>query len=210
MKRIVFIGGGAFAKEVAEVAVMAGHQVVGYVADYEGSFDRPYWGAMDVLLERPEDYDAVFIAFGSFDRKSALRRAEIVDWIERSSLPSIPLVSPKSTVSPKAVLAEGVYVGHGAILSVDVTIGPYAIVNTAAVISHDSSVGRNANLAPCSFVAGNSHVGDNTLVAPGALILEKRMVGANVVVGVGATVLRDVPSGSMVMPSLSRMSKDDV
>lgn len=204
MTRIVFIGGGGFAKEVLEIAELCGHTVVAYVADMEGTFEKPYWGVPEILCSRGDDFDAVFIAFGSFDRTSSTQREKFVNWVITQEFTSLPLISPKAIISKNTIISPGSYIAHGAILSVDVVVEPFAIINTRATVGHGAKIGRNTNLAPCSFVAGNAQIGNNSLIAPGALVLEKRIVAANVVVGVGATVLQDIPEGKTVMPILSR------
>lgn len=205
MTRIAFIGGGGFSKEVDEVACLCGHDVVGYVGDVLGVLDRPYWGTVERLLENRHTFDAVFVAFGSVDRKSSIRRSAMLDWVIGNSIPSLPLVSPHSIRSHGVKIADGAFVAHGVTLSVDAVVHSFAILNSNAIIGHDAVIGRNATIAPGAFVGGGARIGDNSLIGPGALVLENRLVGHDVIVGLGATVVRDVKDGATVVPIRSRV-----
>jgi acetyltransferase EpsM len=207
MTRLVLIGGGGFAKEVDELALMCGHEVVGYVGDAPGVLDRPYWGGIETLAIRKTQFDSVCIAFGSVDRKSAARRAEMIAWVEQQGFPSVALISKHANLARGVLVADGAVVAHGATLSVDATIGPFAIINSNAIVGHDAAIGRNAVIAPGAFVGGNATIGDNSLIAPGALVLEGRAVGRDVIVGLGATVVRSVADGATVLPVRSRVLK---
>jgi sugar O-acyltransferase (sialic acid O-acetyltransferase NeuD family) len=204
MTRLILIGGGGLAKEVAEIAELNGHVVVGYVGTKIDVLDRPYLGVMESLAPIRDRFDALAIAFGAVDRKSVTRRADIVRWVVEQGFPSIPLVSPHAIRSKGARVADGAIVAHGVVLSVDCEIGAFAIVNSCAIIGHDAKIGENVTVAPGAFVGGGVAVGQNTLLGPGAMVLQARSIGSDTVVGIGATVVRDVPPGSTVMPLLSR------
>jgi acetyltransferase EpsM len=205
MSRLVLIGGGGFAKEVEEIAVLCGHDVVGYVGDAQGSLDSPYWGKREVLLDRRVDFDSVAIAFGAVDRKSAQNRADMIQWVESTGLVAVALISPMAHVARGARIADGAFVAHGATVSVDASVGPYTILNSNAIVGHDAVIGGNVTIAPGAFVGGNAKVGRNSLVAPGALVLEGRHLGSDVIVGLGATVVRHVKDGATVMPLRSKV-----
>ncbi|MBR0642195.1 PglD-related sugar-binding protein [Plastoroseomonas hellenica] len=205
MTRLLLIGGGGFAKEVAEIAELCGHDVVGYVASAPGLLDKPYLGLVEALVGARDRFDAVAVAFGIVDRKTAEARAGIIRWIEQQRLPSVPLVSPHATRSRGVRIEDGAIVAHGAILSVDCALGAFSIVNSGAIVGHDAVVGRNVTIAPAAFLGGGVSIGDDTLIGPGVMVLQSRKVGSRVIAGVGATVLRDVPDGTIVLPKASKV-----
>lgn len=207
MKRIVLIGGGGFAKEVCEIAQLCGHEVIAYVGTRQDLLARPYWGEREALSVRRAEFDAVFIAFGATDRKSAELRAETVDWLAREGFVSLPLVSPAALVAQGAAVGDGCIVAHGAVLSVDCVLAPHCIVNSNAIVGHDARIDSNVTIAPGAFVGGNAAVGEHSLIGPGAIVLERRTIGRHVVVGMGGTVARDVADGATVMPLRSKVIK---
>ena len=65
MSRIALIGGGGFAKEVAEVVELNGHVIVGCVDDAaEIKLRCPHWGPLPNLNSRRADFDAVALGIG--------------------------------------------------------------------------------------------------------------------------------------------------
>lgn len=204
MKRLAFIGGGGFAKEVLEIAELSGHRVAGYVGDAQGVLNREYWGPKEALAERRSEFDAVCIAFGATDRKSVQSRQKIIGWVAENGYASVPLVSPHAVRASGVTVGPGAIVAHGVVISVDASIGSFAILNTGAIIGHDAVVGDNVTIAPAAFIAGKCVVGSETLVGPGACVLQGLSIGSRVVVGTGASVLRSVPDGATVMPLRSK------
>lgn len=200
MTRLLLIGGAGFAKEVGEIAELTGHEVIGYVADSAGVLDVPYLGAVDGLVGLHDRFDHVVVAFGAVDRRTMVRRAQLLNWLEETGAPLKPLVSPRAVVSKGVSLGAGCVIAHGAVLSVDATVGAFAIVNTNAAIGHDAVIGRNSVIAPCAFIGGAATVGDSTLIGPNASVMQGGRVGDHVIVSVGTTVYRPVPDGATVAP----------
>jgi acetyltransferase EpsM len=204
MKRLAFIGGGGFAKEVLEIAELSGHRVVGYVADSQGVLSCPYWGRKEALAERRSEFDAVCIAFGAVDRKSVGSRRAVIDWVAENGFEPEPLVSPHAVRSSGVTIGPGTIVAHGVVISVDACIGSFAILNSGAIIGHDAVVGDNVTIAPAAFIGGKTVVGGGTLIGPGASVLQNLRVGSQVIVGTGASVVRSVPDMATVMPLRSK------
>ncbi|HEU0100041.1 MAG TPA: NeuD/PglB/VioB family sugar acetyltransferase [Allosphingosinicella sp.] len=207
MKRLAFIGGGGFAKEVLEIAEMNGHRVVGYVGDSSGMLSRDYWGPKEALLDRRSDFDALCVAFGAVNRASIGARQKVIDWVVENGFESETLVSPHAVRASGVTLGRGTIVAHGAVISVDARIGDFAILNTGAIIGHDAVVGDNVTIAPVAFVGGATSIGSGSLVGPGASVLQSLSVGSHVIIGTGASVVRSVPDGATVVPLRSRSLK---
>lgn len=207
MSRILLVGGGGFAKEVHEIANLAGHEVVGYVADSEGIIDLPYLGGIDSIPVLQPKFDHIAIGFGAVDRRSLGRRAQTIAQIERLGVTSIPLVSPHATISRGAVVEPGAIVAHGVVVSVDARIGSFAILNTSAIVGHDAIIEERSILAPGAFVGGAAKIGPDSLIGPNSVVLERRRVGTRVIVSVGSLVLRDVAEDMTVLPTRSQIRR---
>jgi acetyltransferase EpsM len=207
MSKLVLIGGGGFAKEVAELAVLSGHDVVGYVADTPGILKSPYLGTPDQLQSLPVQFDAVVLAFGALNAQGLIQRRAMINKIYSMGLQTLALVSPHAVVSLGVKLGVGVVVAHGVVLSVDSSVGDYCILNSCAVIGHDAEIGSNVIVAPQAFVAGNCFIADNCLLGPGSVVLEGRTVEGYCVVGTRAVVHRNLKHHSTVMPSVTKVLK---
>jgi sugar O-acyltransferase (sialic acid O-acetyltransferase NeuD family) len=128
-----------------------------------------------------------------------LRCAVVRRWVDAAGAEWPTLVHPTAVVGPNVALEPGVVVAPGAVLTCDLHIGSWSMVNTAAVVSHDARVGRFCLVNPRATVSGGVVLGDRVTVGAGAVILEGRRVGPDAVVGAGAVVTRDVPAGATVV-----------
>jgi sugar O-acyltransferase (sialic acid O-acetyltransferase NeuD family) len=201
VKRIVLIGGGGFSKEVAEVAELNGHVIVGCVDDASSvRVACPHWGPLSVLDSRRGDFDAVALGIGAVDRATLTVRARIASWIRESGFGTVPLVSPHAVISKGVRLADSVYIAHGVVVSVDASIEDFVILNSGATVGHDAVVGAQTIVAPCAFVGGTTTLGERCLIGPGASLLQGLVIGESSIVSVGCVVLRSLAAGSTVVP----------
>lgn len=207
MSKLILVGGGGFAKEVLELAIMAGHEVVGYVADAPSLFKSIYLGHPGQLNVLEVQFDAVVLAFGAVNIHGLARRREMIGKISSMGIEAQSLVSPHAVISSGVQLGAGVIVAHGVVLSVDSSIGDYCILNSCAVIGHDARIGMNVIAAPQAFVAGNCVIEDDCLLGPSSVVLEGKAVGRYCVLGTGAVAHRNLKDHSTVMPTSTKVLK---
>lgn len=201
--KLSLIGGGGFAKEVAEVASLRGYDIQGYFADTPGQAAWPYLGS----LERAQDFndDCVFaFAIGAVNAETLAQRRRIISTLAQQGLAFQTLVSPHAVVSAGVKLGVGVFVAHGAVLSVDAQVGDFCLLNTSAVVGHDAVVGSNVIMAPLCFLGGHVEIGNDVLIGPQASVLEGRKLAERTIVGTGAVVHRNTKSDAIVMPIRSK------
>ena len=129
-RRIALLGNGGFAKEVAEILVLTGDEVIASYGSTDTGFAAPYRGYLNKLAADREDFDAVVLAIGATSRRTLAKRAELSRWLEDQGIGSIPVVSPHAIISSGVIIEDGAFVGHGAIIGVD------AIVRGEAVDQH--------------------------------------------------------------------------
>ena len=201
--KIGLIGGGGFAKEVAEIAEINGFQIAGYFSDDPLSELWEYLGPLSEACKLKSDMTFAF-CIGAVNSEGLAKREKIIKSLQNDGLNFETLISPRAVVSKGVALGSGVIVAHGVVLSVDAVIGDFCIINTSAVVGHDAMVGSNSVLAPLSFLGGNVQVKNNVLIGPNSSVLEGRVVGENSVVGCGAVVHRSVNSNSTVLPVVTK------
>ena len=205
MQRLAMIGGGGFAKEVAEIASLNGYELAGCYAQAPGYFGHIHKGYLDELLRDRADYDGVALAIGGADRKSIAIRRSMIDWIRTNGFTAPALVSPRGIVASGARIGDGTLVAHGAILAVDVNLGSFCVVNAGAIVGHDTVLSDNVTVAPGAFLGGGCSVGSETLIGPMAKVLQGVPVGRDVIVGVGCVVMQRLKDGAAVWPERNRI-----
>jgi sugar O-acyltransferase (sialic acid O-acetyltransferase NeuD family) len=194
--RLVLIGGGRHAKEVADVAVAAGHEVIGYVAAAAAGPSLRYCGTFDWLVSQRQSFDSAIIAFGALNRHGIRQRVAVIAQLESRDVPFATLVSPVARVAESAILEAGAYVGHGAIVNAEARIGRHVIINTGAIINHDVCVGDGSIIAPAACLAGGARVGARSLVGLGARVLQDVSIGSDALLGAGVTLFENMDDGA--------------
>ncbi len=114
----------------------------------------------------------------------------------RSAVPDFRFVSvihPSAQIASSARVADGTVVMPGAIISVNVDIGEFCIVNTKASLDHDGIMGAFSSFAPAVTAGGEVTIKPFASVLLGANIIHSVSIGEHSVVGAGSLVLRDVP-----------------
>jgi sugar O-acyltransferase (sialic acid O-acetyltransferase NeuD family) len=202
--RLAIIGGGGFAKEVAEVARLCGYDITGCYAQDPGSFAPLHRGYLDDLLQHRADYEGVVLGVGGVDRRSLTRRRGLTDWLANSSLACPPLVSPHAIRAEGVETQAGCFVAHGAILGLDAVLKDFCVINSGAIIGHDAIIGTNSTIAPGAFIGGAAEIGTDTLIGPLAKVLHGVKIGDDVIVGLGCAAFRALAAGSTVWPRPDR------
>lgn len=206
MKRLALVGGGGFAKEVAEIAELCGYRVVGCVDDAVSiRVPFPHWGELKSLSQHRAEFDEVALAIGAVDRRSFETRARIVGMLEAQSYIFATLISPAATIAKGVSIAPGTFIAHGVTVSVDASLGRHVILNSNAIIGHDAAIGDESIIAPGAFVGGDVTVGHRVLVGPGAQIMQGLTVGDHSVISVGTVVLRSIANGATTVPQRDRV-----
>ena len=202
MRSLALIGGGGFAKEVAEVGSALGFHIEDYYADRPSNIGLKHRGYLEELQKNRANYDGVALAVGSVNRQTVKARRDLISWLDRHKFEARTLVSPHAIVSKTVRLGSGTYVAHAAILSEDAVVGRFGLINTNALIGHDAAIGENVTISSLAFIGGGTTIGDDVLIGAGARVLQGAKIGHDAVVGLGCTVLRKVDDHQTVLPSL--------
>lgn len=203
--RIALIGAGGFAKEVYEIAVLCGHEVIGTFSENSGRiYDLPDLGGLGDLSNKTYLFDGLAIAIGLNSIQMLEKRALILKNLLSQNFNLVNLISPYSRVHQSLVLGSGVYIHHDVVISCDVCIGNGVIVNTSAKIGHDSTIGDNVSVGSGVFIGGNTHISSNVLIGAMSAIKDNVSLGSNVVVGMGSIVMKSINERRIIMPCITK------
>jgi len=195
MKRVVIIGAGGHAREVADILrqqIADEQTVLGFVVDdpqnhAESIGGLPVLGNWDWFQTANRDELFVICAIGS-----PVARKRLVERAVARQLQFTNAVSPLAYVSPSATLGEGVMIFPFSFISAASAVGDHAIINAGATVSHQTSVARYGTLSPGVNLAGNVSIGEGSFIGIGASVIQGTAIGAWSTIGAGAVVIRDV------------------
>jgi sugar O-acyltransferase (sialic acid O-acetyltransferase NeuD family) len=203
-KRLAIIGGGGFAKEIIEIALLNGFEIIGIFAQQNNLTAYAYLGYLDELLSKRDRYDYVHIAFGGINQAGLANRAKVIQFLEKHAIPAATLISPYARISDNVEIAEGSYIAHNALISCEARIDAHVIINTASLIGHDTHIGKNTTVSPQAFIGGECIIGENSLIGAGTLIKQGLSIGENCIIGMGTIVQRSIQSNMMLVHNLSK------
>lgn len=110
----------------------------------------------------------------------------------------LTIIHPRSIISQRAKIGDGVFVAAGAIISTDAEVASGTIINHGAVVDHDVSIGFCSHIAPNATLGGAVKIGSGVLIGSGAVILPGIRIGNGATIGSGAVVVRDVDANTTV------------
>ena len=207
LPRIAVVGAGGNAREIRWLIddinrIEPSYEFVGYVVSDPGSpgkyDDRDnIVGAIDDLYEGRLAVEAVAIGIGD----PAVRYS--IGVRIAAELPGVilpPLVHPSVVMdATSCVLGQGAILCAGAIVTVNVTVEHYAMINRACNIGHEAVVGAGVVINPLASISGGVVIGDRTLIGTSATVLQYITIGDDATVGAGAVVTKDVLDGETVV-----------
>ncbi|MBK6348607.1 MAG: acetyltransferase [Proteobacteria bacterium] len=206
--RLLVIGGGGFAREVAWLAEEISESgaridVVGFADDnpeLQGTTLNCYpVMALESVrqLSRPPTHYVVAIGSPSA-RESLARRAELL------SIEPITLVHPTVRMSRYVEIGAGTVICAGSLLTTNIRIGAHVQINLDCTVGHDAELEDFATLAPGVHVSGHVTLGRGCYLGTGCSIVNGMAgnpirVGDRSTVGAAACVTRTVEMGTTVV-----------
>jgi sugar O-acyltransferase (sialic acid O-acetyltransferase NeuD family) len=192
---LVIFGCGGHGKVVADAALAAGYDVLGFADDDPASRDDTILG-LPVLAIGIEETRELCNA-RSADLVLAIgdnrRRAHVFDRALSFGLRMATIIHPSAVVAPTASIGAGTVVFARAVVNPDCRVGDDVIINTAASLDHDNVIGTHAHVSPGAVLGGTVVVGEGTHVGIGVSVRNNVTIGAWSVVGAGAAVVGDIP-----------------
>jgi len=114
------------------------------------------------------------------------------------------LIHPAASVSRRAKLGRGTYVGFGASLAGGVMVGDHVAVGPGVIIGHDSVIGNFTVIAPGAVVSGFVRIEGPSYIGARAVVRQRQQIGLGALVGMGAVVVHNVSPGTTVVGNPAR------
>jgi sugar O-acyltransferase (sialic acid O-acetyltransferase NeuD family) len=119
-----------------------------------------------------------------------IRQMIVEKYLTFCNFPNI--IHPTSYCLSNPNLGIGNVIAPHCVISVDICIGDFNIINYGVTLGHDISIGNCNVVNPQSAISGNVFIGNQNLIGAGSSILERQSIGNNNVIGMGSVVIREV------------------
>lgn len=210
-KKIVIYGAGGFGREVQWLIERINQQeptweILGYVDDgvQKGNIidDCKVIGGIDYLLKFEEEL-AVAFAVGS-----AKVRRKLVDKCKKNPKLYYPnLIDPSVIFSNRIMYGKGNIICAGNILTVDIQIGDFNIINLDCTVGHDAILTSYVTVYPGVHISGMVTIGAESEIGTGTQIIQGTRIIDQVIIGAGSTIIRDIEEAGTYVGSPVRRIK---
>ncbi|HUW96756.1 MAG TPA: acetyltransferase [Anaerolineae bacterium] len=199
-KKLVILGAGGFAREVAWLVTEINcadaadsWEVVGFL---ERSSDRSGESIYGIPVLRSADvaeYSRHIYAVAAIGDPRIRERA--VAEAKDLGCRFATLIHPSVLMDQDSVkIGAGSIVCAGNILTVNVSIGEHVILNLDCTIGHDTAIEDYVTISPGCHLSGYSILRRGAYLGTGAVTIERREIGPRATIGAGAVVTRDIPA----------------
>jgi len=209
MNKIAIVGAGGFGIEVA--CLIEDINKKNYQWEIVGFFD-------DVKIgETINDYKVLggINDLKKVDEKMSLAiaigwpkpRKKIVENILNPKLNFPALIHPSVMMSRFAEIGDGSIICAGSIITVNIKIGKFVIINVDCTIGHEAVIKDYCSLMPSVNVSGEAEVGTGSFLGTNSLVINRKKIGDNSIIGAGAVVIDDVPNNCTAVGNPAKVVK---
>lgn len=208
MKRAIIVGAGGFGREVYNWATdhpdwRRQWEIAGFLDDNPAALDGfryPSSVIGTVEAHQPAPDELFFCGIGT----PAVKRAVCQKLLDRGAIfPA--LVHPSAVLGENVQLAKGVVICPGVVLTCDIQVGDFAMINCLSSAGHDARIGDWSTVSGHCDLTGGTELGEMAFMGSGARILPGKKVGSRTLLGAGSVVLSNVPDDTRVFGNPARV-----
>lgn len=198
MKKTVIFGAGGFGREVKMLLDQV--NAVQKKFDFAGYYDDNLEIATKInnheVLGNLEDLSNievevnVIIAIGN-----PLIKYKVLSDLDVNIKLSFPeLIHPSVYIGSESVkIGRGVIVCAGCIITCNIEIEDFVILNLSCTVGHDTVIRSFSSLMPSVNLSGEVTINQGVYIGTGAKIINQVEIGRNTIVGAGAVVSKSLP-----------------
>lgn len=198
MKDIAIFGVGGFGREVLALIKDINSEKTQW--NILGFFDDGYEKGVMINgypnLGKTEDLNnwekpiSIAVSVGN-----PVTKKKIIDKIINPLVNYPTLVHPSAWIGDKdfVKLGEGCIICAGNMITTNIEIGDFVILNLGCTVGHDTVIKNYAAFMPSVNISGEVTIGEGVYVGTGAKIINQLEIGEYATVGAGAVVCQPLP-----------------
>ena len=115
--------------------------------------------------------------------------------IKNSNVSYPTLIHPSVIILDNSTtIGKGVIITAGCVLTCNIIIEDFVILNLLCTLGHDSIISKYSSLMPAVNISGEVSVGEAVYIGTGAVINNQLSIGKNTIIGSGSIVSQSIPS----------------
>lgn len=198
MQDIYIVGAGGFGREVQWLIerinnVNQKFNIKGYIDDGQSGVINGY-SVIDTVEGFIKAYEnnlgkiAIVCAIGN----SKIRKRVIEKFAQCSNFVFPNLIDPSVIMSERIELGSGNIICAGNILTVNIRIGSFNIINLDCTIGHDVIMEDYVTIYPSVNLSGATSIGNCSELGTGSQVIQGLHICSDCVIGAGAVVAKDL------------------
>ena len=200
---IILVGAGAMGRETASWLLDANqkssncqYQIKGFLDDNPNQLAgynkiAPLLGKIQDYQPKPNDLFVMTIA-------TPQTREKVVTHLKSRGAQFISFIHPSVIIGQNVDIGEGAVICPNCILTCDITLEPFVVLNTCTTVGHDCYIGAFSTINSKTEITGHNQIGKRCFFGVGARVIPGRKIGDDAVIGAGSVVIRQVKSGTTV------------
>lgn len=199
MKKIAVFGAGGFGREVHDMIeqINSANKQYDFIGFFDDGIEKgtiintfPVLGGATELNKFGSDL-CIVLAIGNPEIKR-----KVFEKISNPKISFPTLIHPSVYIGNMKFnkIGNGCIICAGNIITVNITIEDFVILNLSCTVGHDTIIGRFSSFMPTVNISGEINIGECVYVGTGAKIINQLHIGANSLIGSGAVVTSDLPA----------------
>jgi sugar O-acyltransferase (sialic acid O-acetyltransferase NeuD family) len=140
--------------------------------------------------------DKFVIGVGEPDKKKILVSKAVSNGLE----PAATFVHPRALIQGQdCTIGLGGIITPGCIITTNVTIGNYVILNLNTTVGHDTVISDYVTINPGANISGNVTLGEGVLLGTGTVVRDNITIVRGVTTGAQACVVEDLKEPDVVV-----------
>ena len=191
-KKIILLGGGGYAKCVAELAHDLGFQIVGFLDDEPTNWGKTVLGfsvlggitTENILAAQP---DGMVVAIGNnrIRQMIADRVASLA-----TTIPWLTLCHPRASIAHSASIGVGTVLLAGAIVNTEAQIASHVIIGSGAIVEHECVIENFAHISSGARLGGGVSIGIRSTIDTGGIVNRLVRIADDSWVSVGEVIAK--------------------
>lgn len=198
MIKIAIVGAGGFGREVKMLIdqINLSNQTYEFIGYYDDGVQKgeminnfPVLGGTDDINDIMED-TAIVLSIAVPHIRKKIRNKIVNKFV---TFPT--LVHPNVLIgTDSVVIGEGNIICASNIITVNIEIGNFIILNLQCTVGHDTVIKDYCSFMPTVNISGEVIIEEGVYVGTGAKIINLLTIGENTIVGSGAVVAKSLPA----------------
>lgn len=196
MKKLFIVGAGGFGRELASWIndIPEGDRnwiMSGFLDDDSNALDSfgNFASVLPLASHQVSQENVYLCGVGSPKIKK-----KIIQSLLKLGAQFISFVHPRATIGDRVKLGTGVVICPESVLSCDIELGDFTMVNLRSTIGHDVRVGPWSTISSQCDLTGDAELGAEVFFGSRVSIIPGKKVGDGATVGAGSTVMSNIPA----------------